>query len=171
MAAWWLVFFGWFAGWLAGWHQPVISTSLCVSSSGDNSNTTGDAIAVTVSHRSIHAKPKHTHTHNVVTRQYECLVLVSAPKRYTQNEWTRTKPNVTKRHRVLNYWSTRGKKRKRNLPSKNLANASMTNSQLTRNITGSDALMGKFHNSRSYNIGQWTSVDEYSAELVHTTMT
>lgn len=58
-----------------------------------------------------------------------------------------------------------------NLPSKYLANASMTNSQLTRNITGSDALVRQLNYSRSDNVRQWTAVYEDAAKLVHATMT
>lgn len=47
----------------------------------------------------------------------------------------------------------------------------MTNSQLTRNITGSDALVRQLYYSRSDNVGQWSAVDEDAAKLVNATMT
>lgn len=47
----------------------------------------------------------------------------------------------------------------------------MTNSQLTRNITGSDALVRQLYYSRSDNIGQRTAVDKDAAKLVYATMT
>ncbi len=57
------------------------------------------------------------------------------------------------------------------LPSKYFANASMTNSQLTRNITGSDALVRQLYYSRSDNVRQGTAVDKDAAKLVHSAMT
>ena len=47
----------------------------------------------------------------------------------------------------------------------------MRYSELSADITWSDSLLSKFHNSLPNNIWQWSAIDKQASELVHTTLT
>ena len=56
------------------------------------------------------------------------------------------------------------------VPAQYLGDATVRNSQLSRDYTGSDSMVGHLYYLVSDVIGQWPPVDEHSAELVDATL-
>ena len=56
-------------------------------------------------------------------------------------------------------------------PAEYFGHTTVGDTKLSTDVTGAYPLVCQLHNPLSYNVGQGAPIDEYTSELVHSTMT